>query len=173
MLELLRTRCSIRKYETKPIQSETQNILKEAVLRSPSGRGINPWKFIFVDDKDLLQKLAKSKEHGSSFLKGAALGIVVCGDESKTDVWIEDCSIASIIIQLTAHSLGLGTCWIQIRNRFYDKSKTSEEYVRELLGIPREMRVESIISIGYPAETRRPVSTQDLTYKKIKCNRYD
>ncbi len=173
VIELLRTRRSVRKYERKPLSAEALDIVKEAVLRSPSGRGVNPWKFIFIDDKELLHKLSQAKEHGSSFLEGAALGIVVCGDETRTDVWIEDCSIAAIIIQLTAHSLGLGTCWIQIRNRFHNRTKTSEVYIQELLGIPGKVRVESIISIGYPAETLRPISKADLAYTNISHNRYD
>src|SRR6185369_15158984 len=136
---------------------ETIELLIEALLRAPSSRGINPWEFIVVDDQGLLAKLSMSKQHGSDFLKNAALGIVVCADSTKSDVWIEDCSIASIIVQMTALSLGLGSCWIQIRNRSHDNSKTAVEYIRELLGLPEHIKVESIIALGHPAEVKRPV----------------
>jgi nitroreductase len=63
---------------------------------------------------------------------------------------VEDCSIAAIVAHLTAHSLGLGSCWIQIRNRAHSIEKTAEKHVQELLGIPSDLRVESIISIGFP-----------------------
>src|SRR3989304_1257735 len=117
MIDLLRKRRSIRVYEDRKIEFEKIEILKEALVRSPSSRSINPWEFIFVDEKELLQKLSQAKEHGSEFLEDAAVGIVVCGDEKRSDVWVEDCSIASILVQMVAQSIGLGSCWIQIRNR--------------------------------------------------------
>lgn len=172
MIDLLRTRRSIRKYENKTIDKESLEILRESLLRCPSSRGINPWVFIFVDEAKLLSELANVKKHGSSFLKDAALGIVVCGDETKSDVWVEDCSIASIIVQLTAHSLGLGSCWIQIRNRPHSHDTTAEDYVRKLLGIPVNLRVESVISIGYPAEIKKPIPHERLEFEKIHYNQY-
>jgi nitroreductase len=107
MIELLRARRSIRQYTDKRIEPEKIEILKEAVLRSPSSRNFDPWEFIFVDDRDLLKKLSLSKRHGSKFLENAALGIVICGDGHKSDVWIEDCSIASILVQMVAQSMSL------------------------------------------------------------------
>ncbi|HVN96435.1 MAG TPA: nitroreductase family protein [Syntrophorhabdaceae bacterium] len=172
MIEILRTRRSIRKYERKAIDTGVTEVLKEAILRCPSSRGINPWSFIFVDDRNLIQKLSQAKKNGAGFLRDAALCIVVLGDETKSDVWVEDCSIASIVVQLIAHSLGLGTCWIQIRNRFYDDKKTSEAYIQELLGIPERERVECLISLGYPGETKASIPKEQLEYDKIKYNRY-
>jgi len=172
VIDILRTRRSIRKYEKKAIHKESLEILKEALLRCPTSRGINPWMFVFVDDPGLLELLAKAKEHGSSFLKDAALGIVVCGDETKSDVWVEDCSIASIVVQLTAQALGLGSCWIQIRKRPHSQDRTAEEYIQETLSIPQHMKVESIISIGYPAESKKPIPMEKLEFEKIRYNKY-
>jgi nitroreductase len=173
MIEILRSRRSIRKYEKRPIDEKSLETLKEALLRCPSSRGINPWTFIFVDEVDLLAGLSKAKEHGSGFLNNAALAIVVCGDESDSDVWVEDCSIAAIVAHLTAHSLGLGSCWVQIRNRAHSTEKTAEKYVRELLGLPSNLRVESVISIGFPGETKTPLPAEKLQFEKIKYNRYE
>jgi nitroreductase len=167
MIELLRTRRSIRKYLDKKIDPEKIDILKEALLRSPSSRSIRPWQFYFVDDRELLVKLAQSKEHGSSFLKNATLGIVVCGDEEQADTWIEDCCIASIIAHFTAHSLGLGSCWIQIRNRKHNESIMAEQYIQELLNIPKNLKIESIIAVGYPDEVKKGVPKETLDYSKI------
>ena len=172
MIELLRNRRSIRKYTDKVIEPEKIEILKEAVLRSPSSRGIDPWEFIFVDDRELLQQLALCKPHGASFLEGAALGIVICAEEQKSDVWVEDCSIASILVQMVAQSIGLGSCWIQIRNRKFDDQMTSEDYIRKLLNIPDGLKVESIIALGYPAEKREPVPQENLKYEKVRINCY-
>ena len=167
MLEILRKRRSVRKYKDKPIVPELIELLKEAAVRSPTSRNFRPWRFVFVTDKAKLEALSRSKQSGSSFLKGAGLGVVVCADEHESDVWIEDCSIASILLQLTGQSLGLGSCWIQIRKRMHDETQTSEEYVKEMLGLPEHMKVESIISFGYPDEEKLPIPKELLEYRKI------
>ncbi len=71
MLDLLRRRRSIRKYKDKKIEPDLIDQLKEAALRSPSSRGVGPWRFIFIADKAQLEELSRAKEHGSGFLKGA------------------------------------------------------------------------------------------------------
>ena len=146
--------------------------LVEAALRAPSSRGLNPWEFIVVADKNLLEKLSSSKQHGASFLKNAALGIVVCADPERSDVWVEDCSIASIYIHLAAASLGLGSCWIQIRKRMHDASRTAQEYIAELLDIPSNLTVESIVAIGYPDEKKTSHEKEDLQFEKVYADRY-
>jgi len=173
MIELLRSRRSIRQYLDKSIEPEKVELLKEAILRSPSSRNIDPWEFIFVEDRDLLARLAVCKPHGAQFLAHAPLGIVVCGNSDASDVWIEDCSIASILIQMTTQSMGLGSCWIQVRNRRYNDQASSEQYVQDVLGIPTHIKVESIIAIGYPAETRPPKSKESLNFSKVHVNAYE
>ena len=172
MIELLRSRRSIRKFTDRPIEPQKIEILKEAALRSPSSRNIDPWEFVFVDQRELLQKLARAKPHGAKFLAGAALGVVVCADGDKSDVWVEDCAIASILIQMAAQSIGLGSCWIQIRNRMFDDKVTSEDYIKGVLGMPAQMKVESIVAIGYPAEIREPLPREELKDDKIRINDY-
>ena len=171
-LSLVQKRRSIRQYLEKPVEKEKIELLIEAALRSPSSRGFNPWEFIVVTDRGLLEKLSKAKTHGASFLKNAHLGIVVCADPEKCDVWIEDASIASIFLHLTAESLGLGSCWIQIRMRMHDQTKTSQEYVQKLLNIPENLNVESMIAIGYPAESKPPHRKENLQYEKVFYNEY-
>ncbi len=113
MIDILRKRRSIRTYKEREIDPDTINKLKEAALRSPSSRGINPWMFFFVTDRAKLARLSEAKEHGSGFLKGASLGVVVCADEKQSDVWIEDCAIASIILQLAGQELGLASRYVR------------------------------------------------------------
>lgn len=173
MIEILRSRRSIRKYEARTIEPEKLDILKEAVLRSPSSRARQPWHFIFIEDKDLIEKLARSKEHGSSFLSGAPLAIVFCADEGTSDVWIEDCSIATTIAHLTAQSLGLGSCWIQIRKRTHDGKRTAEDYIKDLLSVPDHLQVETILAVGYPAEGKGPVPLESLDYSRISINGFE
>lgn len=171
-LSLIQKRRSIRRYLPWPVEKEKIDVLIEAALRAPSSRGFNPWKFIFVTQRDLLKTLSLTKEHGSSFLRNATLGIVVCADAVKSDVWVEDASIASIFIQLAAESLGLGSCWIQIRERMHDKQKTAQEYISEILNIPPELKIESIIAVGHPEKRKAPHAKKDLQYDKIYLNSY-
>lgn len=172
MLNILRDRRSIRKYQERKIEPEKLELLKEALLRSPTGKNIKPCEFIFVDDKEVIQKLSTSKQGGAQFLEGAPLAIVVLGDEDKSDTWTEDCSIASTIAHCTAHSIGLGSCWIQINKRPHSEDQTAEEYVQKLLGIPKNLRVVSIISVGYAAESKSGHPESDLDFSKIRENRY-
>ena len=172
-LSLVQKRRSIRQYLDKPVEPEKIDRLIEAALRAPSSRGFNPWEFVVVTDGLLLEKLSKAKPHGASFLKDASLGIVVCADPEKCDVWIEDASIASIYIHLAAESMELGSCWIQIRKRMHDQTKAAEQYIRELLNIPENLNVESMIAIGYPAEKKSPHPKEDLQYEKVNYNGYD
>jgi len=173
MIELMRKRRSIRSFTGQPLEKEQVALLVESLLRAPTSRNINPWEFVLVDDTELLAKLSIAKLHGSGFLKGAALAVVVCADETKSDVWVEDCSIAAILLQMTAQSLGLGSCWAQIRQREHDKQTTAEQFVQQLLGLPAPIRVEAIIGIGHPEEKRTPLASSQLQYAKVRLNRYD
>jgi nitroreductase len=131
-----------------------------------------PWKFIVVTKPELLERLSMAKQSGSTILKNAPLGIVICADQTNSDVWIEDCSIAAIFIQLTAESLGLGSCWIQIRERMHSKLRFSEDHISEVLNIPEGIRVASIIAIGYPDENKSPHNVGDLLYENVHHNTY-
>jgi len=172
MIDLVRQRRSIRTYTSEPVDRQAIDLLVETLLRAPSSRNINPWQFVVVDDRALLARLASAKQHGSAFLKNAPLGIVVCADSTRSDVWVEDCSIASILVQMVAQSLGLGSCWIQIRQRQHNGDTTAEQFIQELLGLPPHITVESIISIGHPAETRAPLEYDKLQYDKISQNKH-
>ena len=171
MLDLLYRRRSIRKYKSTRLDIETVQLLVKAALLSPSSRGFRPWQFIVVDDAEVLTQLASCKK-GAGFLQGAALGIVILANPEISDVWVEDASIAAIILHLTAESLGLGSCWIQIRERHATKTETAEQYVQRILGIPENLKVASIISIGYPAESKLPYVDGDLGFDKVHVNKY-
>ena len=173
MIELIRKRRSIRSFTGQPLEKEQVALLVETLLRAPTSRNANPCEFVLVDDMELLAKLSTAKLNGSGFLKGGALAVVVCADETKSDVWVEDCSIAAILLQMTAQSLGLGSCWAQIRQRQHNTQITSEQFMQELLGLPSQIRVEAIIGIGHPAEKRSPLASNQLEYAKVRINHYD
>lgn len=171
-LQLLERRRSIRQFQDKPVEKEKVDHLVECMLRSPSSRGRNPWEFVVVDDKETLQALAKAKPHGAGFIKNAPLAIAVCADPERCDVWVEDCSIASIILHLAATDLGLGSCWVQLRLRENVNGRPAGEYAADLLGLEKGLEVEAVIAIGYPAEEKKGHEKEELLWNKIHSNRF-
>lgn len=156
LTDVIRTRRSIRHYAHESVTPEQIDALKEAVLRAPSSRGLRAGRYVFVTDRAALGDLARCKPRYADFLAGAGLGVVVAADESVSDVWVEDASIAATFLQLAAADLGLGSCWVQIRGREYRDGVSSEDRVREICELPPGYRVDCIISIGVPAEDKPP-----------------
>lgn len=171
-IRLISQRRSTRKFTQEELLQDDVVSLMKAALMAPTSKRTNAWQFIVVDDKEALQKLAHCKEHGATFLGDAALAIVVTADPLVSDVWIEDASIASILIQLQAEDLGLGSCWIQIRERFTASGVPADEYVREVLEIPLQLQVLSIIAIGHKAVERKPFNEEHLQWEKIHINKF-
>lgn len=170
ILSLLQQRRSIRQFKSQPVEPEKVEQLVEALLRSPSSRGLNPWQFVVVDDPETLRRLARSKAHGSEFLSGAPLAVALCADPERSDVWVEDCSIAAIILQLAAESLGLGSCWAQIRQRPHGAGGSAEAYVRQVLGLPETLNVECIVGLGYPARSLPGHPREKLLFDHVHRN---
>ncbi len=172
MLDLLVNRRSIRQYKNREIEKEKIDYILKAALTAPSGRNIMPWELIVVTDKDLLIKLGESRGSVSRQIGRAALAIVVIANPSLTDIWIEDTSIISTVIQITAESLDLGSCWVQARERKNTEGSSIENIVKDILKIPSELRVESMIAIGYPDEEKEPHKIETLPFEKVHYNTF-
>jgi nitroreductase len=172
MLELLRQRRSIRKFKPQAVEVGKVELLCEALLRSPTSRNFQPCQFVLVDEPKLLQQLATAKAHGTSFFMTAPLAIVIAADPQKSDVWVEDCSIAAINSQLAAEQLGLKSCWAQLRLRPHEGERNASEYVRKLVGLPEGLEVPMVIAIGYPDEEKAGHPRESLADEKIHRNCY-
>ena len=170
--DLIKNRRSMRKFTDQELTQEEVVALLKAALMAPSSKRSNCWQFIVVDDKDMLEKLSHCKEMGAAFLADAAMAVVVMAGPLASDVWIEDASIASIMIQLQAEDLGLGSCWIQVRERFTATGMPSGEYVHTLLDIPLQLQVVSIIAVGHKGMERKPFNEEHLQWEKIHINKY-
>ena len=169
---LIKQRRSTRKFTEEPLTPEQVEAILKAGLMAPSSKRSNPWQFIVVEDKEMLQKLAHCKNGGSAFLVGCSLAVVVCADVMASDVWVEDASVASIYMQLQAEDLGLGSCWCQIRNRVTEDERDSNDYVRFLLQIPYQLDVLSIIGFGHKDQVRKPFDESHLQWEKIHLGKY-
>ena len=171
-IDLIRERRSVRKFLPDPVAPEMVAQLIEAALRAPSSRGFNPWEFIVVTNAEVLEKLSRAKPHGAAFLKNAPLGIVVCADPEKSDVWVEDASIAAIYLHLAAAALGLGSCWIQMRKRMHDENKSAEAYIADLLGVPARLKILAAMAVGHANEQKTPHGPDYLQHDKVHSERY-
>lgn len=160
-------RRSCRQFTDRLIDPDQVKSIVEAALLAPTSMNRCPCQFTLVDDKALLKKLSQCKPHGANPIAGCALAIVVSANPSISDVWVEDASIAACYIQLQAESIGLGTCWVQVRNRMHDNENTSSEWVKELLDIDGAEHVVSIIAIGHKAEQQPSASLDKLQWEKV------
>lgn len=172
LLELMKQRRSVRAYTSEDISEKNLDQILRAGLLSASGRAIRPWELIVVRDKETLKKMAESRDHGASMLDGANAAIVVIADESKTDVWTEDCSIVMANMHLMASSLGVGSCWIQGRLRKSAGEDSTEEYLRKLLGYPEGYRLEATLSLGMPQSIPEPKEVTEELLKKVHWGKY-
>lgn len=172
LLELFRTRRSIRTYTGETIPAESIDKILKAGLLSASGRARRPWEFIVVRAKNMLEILSKSRMAGAGMLAGADCAIIVIADPDKTDVWTEDCSIAMANMHIMAHSLGVGSCWIQGRLREAQEGLSTEDYIRNQLGFPETYKLEAILSLGIPAQTPDPYSLDSLLTEKIHLEKW-
>lgn len=152
-LEILKTRRSVRKFLNKPVPREMIEEIIDAARFAPTARNIQPWEFVVVSDEKMKIKLAELIENGR-FIKDATCCIVVfCAD---TKYYLEDGAAATENILLSAHSLGLGACWVA-----GDKKPYCEE-VKRILGVPTEYKLISLIPIGYPSEKSTPHDKRGL-----------
>ena len=100
-------------------------------------------------------------------LEGAAAAVVVIADKDKSDTFVEDSCVAMMSMELLATSLGIGNCWIQVRNRDAEDNSTSEDYLRGLLNFPENSACQAILSLGYPAKPPRARELDKLNFDKV------
>lgn len=171
--QLITSRRSMRKFTDEQLTPEQVRLLLRAALIAPTSKRTNSWEFIVVDDKELLKSLSVCKPVAAQFIAEAALAVVVCADPLKSDVWIEDASIASIYMQLQAEDLGLGSCWVQVRERMSaGESQTSGEYISQLLDIPQSLQVLSVIAFGHKGMERKPFNEDNLQWEKVHMQKF-
>ena len=158
VLDVIRTRRSIRKYKKDPVPEEDLGKILDAGRWAPSASNSQPCTFIVLSDPKVRAEVAELLPKGK-FLAGAPLGIAVVSDRRLTTCVVQDGSLAVYSMLLAAHSLGLGACWLA--------PSVNEDILKVLLGIPEEARLISVISIGYPDEA------SSMTRKELKDMTFD
>lgn len=155
-LEVIDKRHSVRKYSDSPVERELLDAIVRIAQTAPSSRNTHSSSFVIVEERDTLDALSQMRDYGSGLLSGAQAAIVVLGDTSKTDLWVDNCAISATFVQLAATSMDLVSCWVHINGRPCKKDepqgKTAVEYVTELLGIKEGLVPYCCIAIGHPVE---------------------
>jgi len=170
--KLLYQRRSVRDYEDRVVEREKIEKMIEALLLSPTSKGIRSRSLVLVDNKKLIAELSRCKAHGAGFLESAPLALVISADMEKAAAWIEDCSIAAITLQYSAEELGLSSCWIQIRARQREDGGSASDYIKELLHLPQHFEVEAIVAVGYPSRVPPAHEPEELDWASVRYNEY-
>jgi nitroreductase len=154
LIDLILTRRSIRRYETKDLPEEVLQQILEAGRQAPSAANRQPIRFVIVKDHDILKNLCDNVIN--RFVKYAPAAMVGCADIKSllTGKWaVVDATIAMQNMVIAAWTLGVGSCWIGACN---------EEKVKELLEIPDKWKVVALLTFGYPAEQPKPRKKKPL-----------
>jgi len=169
-LTIIHQRKSVRNYvPDKPVARKDLEILARAGMAAPSAMDRQPWAFVLIDDRRIMNELAQALPY-ARMLKDAGGAIVVCGIPARStfggmEYWVQDCSAASENILLAAEAMGLGAVWT---SAYPDEDRIRS--VRNVLGIPEEAMPLNIIVIGYPLGVEKPKDKFDP--KNIHWNRW-
>lgn len=166
LFELAAKRRSVRKYTNEHIDDDVMNGIMKVALAAPCSFGHRPVEFVVVRDKRRIADLAACKSLGGSQIIGADAVIVVMVRLDRGEFWIEDGAVASGYILLAAEQFDVGACWVHIRNRT-GRKKTSDEEIRELLGVPDGYAVLNLIALGGKGENKKGYSESDFDFGKV------
>jgi nitroreductase len=159
--EVVRKRRSIRSYQKINIPKEDIIKILEAGILAPSGRNIQPFEFIVIDDEEIIEKLGEI----TPFIKEASVIIGIIADPSQSKYWLEDISATTENMLLAIEDLGYASCWIE------GYLLPKEEWAKKLLGIPENKRFIIILPIGkasYVPEKKEKKKISEITH----YNRY-
>jgi nitroreductase len=164
-IEAILSRRSIRKYSAEMIPQQIIDLLLKAAMAGPTAHNSQCWRFIVIDDHQIMDKIPEFHPYASMLLE-AQLAIAICGDTSvQPDRWMLDCAAAAENILLAAHASGLGAVWVGI----YPVAQRIRD-VKQLLNLPDHIFPMGLISLGYPEETRAPSNRFDPS--KIHKNQW-
>ena len=158
LIQIIMTRTSIRVFQDKPVSDETVEVLLKAAMAAPSAKNSQPWSFVVIRDRALLEKLGGSLPN-AKMTATAPVAVVICGVLDKAlpgearEYWIQDAAAATENFLLAVHALGLGAVWTGVH-------PISERIriIREALHLPEGVEPFCLIPFGYPAV---PASVKD------------
>ncbi|MGL4492836.1 MAG: nitroreductase family protein [Tannerellaceae bacterium] len=156
-IETIFARKSVRSFLPEKIEDEKTELLLKAGMAAPSGKNIQPWEFIVIDDRATLDSMAKELPY-AKWLEESPLAIIVCGDTLKSSYWYLDCSASAQNILLAAESLGLGAVWTAA----YPYEERID-VVKKHINMPDNISPLCVIPIGYPSSPQTSKNKWDPT----------
>jgi nitroreductase len=166
-IDFILTRRSIRKYTSEQVSEETIELLLKAGSYAPSANNFQPWHFLTVTEREILNKLSTVHPY-AGMLKQAPLAILVCGDNNLQPILgyqAVDCSAATQNILLAAHAIGLGGVWLGV----FPREQRMKD-IKEFFQLPENINPITLISIGYPDE--KITQTDRFNKEKIHLNKW-
>lgn len=167
ILEILKSRRSIRKFLDKKVESEKIHKILEVAMSAPSARNQQPWRFVIIDNRDTLDTIAEQHPY-AKMLKTAPLAIAICGkveNECEENYWTQDCSASTENLLLATHVLGLGAVWISI----YPKEERMQILI-DNLELPKSIKPLALVAVGYANENKEKEDRFDR--EKIFFNKF-
>ena len=170
MLDVIRKRRSVRSYLPRDVEEEKVADVLAAALAAPTAWGTRAWEFVVVRDPATREALSTATPY-AAFVARAPVAVVVAYDPRKGKRFHEDASIAAEHIHLEAVHQGLGSCFVQIADS-EGPHGDAEAYVKGVLGIPEEFRVQCIMPLGYPAARPEPHGPAPDAHAKVRRERW-
>jgi nitroreductase len=166
-LEAIRTRRSIRVYQSKLIPAEVIQEILTAAMYAPSAGDQQPWQFVVVDDPKILTQIPTIHPH-AEMAQRAPAAILVCGDtrlEKYAGFWMQDCSAAIQNLLLAAHELGVGSVWTAV----YPQEGRVRDF-QKMFNLPQQVLPLALVVLGYPAE--KPATPQRYQEERVHRNKW-
>jgi nitroreductase len=151
LMDLMISRRSIRKYTSEPIAEGKILQIVKAGMYAPTARNEQPWHFVLINERSIMKEIVNFHPH-ATMLEHASWAIFVCADlrlEKSPGYWMVDCASATQNLLLAAHSLGIGSVWLGIYPR-----EERMNGMKNLFKLPDYIMPFSLVSLGYPAETK-------------------
>lgn len=168
-MEEIFTRRSIRRFEDRPVEKAVLDKLLRAAMQAPSAGNQRPWEFLVIEDKTLLEKLSHMSPYAGPCAR-APMAIVLLanlGQLNFPECWQQDMGAATENLLLEAVHLGLGAVWMGTA-----PEENRETYVRDLFGLPEQVRPFALIALGYPAEGTGNHFTDRYEEKRVHHETY-
>ncbi len=167
--ETIENRHSVRTFTDAPVADDTLEKLLRAALTAPSSKNCHSTSFLVLKNRETLARIAQMREMGSALIAGAQVAVIVCGDDSISDTWVDNASIAATLLQLAVVAEGLGSCWVHINGRPHrtGSEMSASDYLKTFIPIPENLSPLCVVAIGHPTPDYKFVPHKELYSEKV------
>jgi nitroreductase len=169
--QVVEHRRSVRKFADTLVSKDVLQRIVETALKAPSSRNSRSTRFLIIRNSELVHRIAGMRDYGAIPLTVAPVAIVVMGDMTASDLWVENAAISATYLQLAIVDAGLKSCWIHVNGRPCMKEQPNGtqaiDYLRSLLPIPENYGVLCIVALGYSEFEPKPLPEDTRIEEKI------